>query len=763
MRTLPIDPATAAPVPASEPARPDGWIGRPVPRVEDVRLLRGASRYVSDIAAGTDALHVAFLRSPHPHAAIRSIDVGRAAALPGVALVLTAADLAHLGRPPVDWAPAGMVHEALHPLLAEGRVRYVGEAVAAVVAADRHLARDALEAIEVAYDRLPHVVDQEAALAQCAPILHDAPERSLALRKVRTGGDYARAREAAEVVLTRRIVNNRVAASPLEGRAVLSRFDPVTGHLEHHTSTQLPHVHVHARALAGCLDLPLHRLRLVSPDVGGGFGVKLAFYPEDVVVAEAARRTGRTCFWAESRAESLTSSTHGRDHVADVEMTATRAGVVTGISARIVADLGAYAIGMGPGVPAINAGLTITGPYRIRHVVSEVVLAYTNRAPTGPYRGAGHPESTFMIERMMDELAVELDLDPAEIRRRNFVPAKAMPYRLPLGLSLDGGDYAATLDRALEIAGYDEMRAMRDARRREGRYVGIGIAAYVESSGAGPSMGMSAVGFRRAGHDAAQVVMHADGRVTVFSGGHSHGQGHATALAQIAADALGLPIDDVEVVQGDTASIPFGTGTYNSRTMAVGGSAVLKASRTIRRKLERIAAVRLRARASDLVLAEGAFHVPGSGAGRRAAGAFCRVEERVLGAALQHITGLDRPASPRGETAVALREIAAAVHLGHDLPLGMTPGLDATAIFDPRGMPSSHGAHVVLVEVTRALGHVALLRHVIVDDCGTIINPLLATGQVQGGAAQGIGQALMESAAYGADGQPTGASLMGYA
>ena len=757
MTVQPIDTKTATPVPHVS----DGWIGRPAPRVEDDRLLRGASRYVSDIAAGLDVLHVAFVRSPHPHAEVRSIDAAAAAALPGTVLILTAEDLTHLGDLPADWVPSGMVHEAHHPLLARDRVRYVGEAVAAVVATDRYAARDAVEAVAVDYAPLPHVVDQEAALAPDAPRLHEAPAGNLALRKVRTGGDYERAKARADVVLTRRLTNNRVTAAPMEGRAVLSRYDPVTGHLEHHTSTQLPHVH--ARSLAACLGLPMHRLRLVSPDVGGGFGAKLAFYAEDVVVAEAASRTGRSCYWAQDRVENLTSNTHGRDHVQHVEIAATRDGIITGLHARIVADLGAYALGMGPGVPAINAGLTLTGPYRIRNVISDVTLAYTNRAPTGPYRGAGHPEATFLIERMMDELAVKLGIDPAEIRRRNFVPAGAMPYKLPLGFVLDGGDYAANLDTALSAADYDGLRAMRAEARAEGRHIGIGLATYAESSGAGPSMGMSAVGFRRAGHESARVVMHSDGRVMVFSGAHSHGQGHATSLAQIAAQTLGIAITDVAVVQGDTATVPFGTGTYNSRTIAVGGSAVLRAAEAIRARLMAIAAIKLRARPRDLVLRDGVFRVGRRGPAQAAARRFRQVEERIKDVVLHHVSGLGAMQVTRGAETMTVGEAASEAHLGHDLPLGTAPGLDETIFFDPKDMPSSYATHVSVVEVSPSLGHIALLRHVVVDDCGTVINPMLAAGQVHGGAAQGIGQALMESAAYGADGRPTAASLMGYA
>jgi aerobic carbon-monoxide dehydrogenase large subunit len=728
-------------------------VGRPVRRLEDERLLRGGGRYVSDLIAKSDALRVKVLRSSHAHARILSVEATAARAMPGVMAVLTADDLAGVGDLPCDWVPPGMDVVPLHPILARDRVRYVGEPVAAVAAETAHAAEDALAAIVVVYETLPAVADQEAAIEEGAARLHNAAPGNIGYRYRRSGGEIDRAFAEAEVIVRRRLVNNRVAPAPLEGRVVLSEFDPRAGRLTHYTSSQLPHVH--ARALGQCLDLPLHKLRLVAPDIGGGFGAKLGFYAEDVICALLSMRTGRPCAWAEGRGEAFLATTHGRDQVQYAEVAARRDGRITGLRTRLLADIGAYALGMGPGVPAINTGFSVTGPYDIAHVETEVVGIYTNRTPTGPYRGAGHPEATFLIERMMNELARELALDPAEVRRMNFVPPSAMPHQMPTGWTLDSGDYAANMDTALELAGYRELRARQGTLRAEGRYLGIGLVTFSESSGAAPSIGMGPMGFRRAGHESARVVVHADGRATVFSGAQSTGQGHATSFAQIAADVLGIAPDDVEVVEGDTQAVPFGTGTFNSRSMALGGTAVSEAARKVLDKARKIAAHKLQRRPEDLIYENGVFSpVTHPGVVASVAHVTKRAQDKVVHAVFRRRTGIDLPAMGRDATRVTFADVAHEAHLGHDLPLGMAPGLDETAFFDPADMPFAYGTHIAVVEVDVETGQVALVRHIVVDDCGRIINPLLVEGQVHGGAAQGIGQALMESMAHGVGGEP---------
>src|SRR5215470_8785849 len=737
-------------------------IGCPAERLEDERLLRGSGRYVSDLIATSDALRVKVLRSPHAHARILAIDATVARPLPGVAAVLTADDLAGIGDLPCDWVAPGMDVVPQHPILTRDRVRYAGEPVAAVAAETAHAAEDALAAITVTYEKLPAVADQEVAMKEDAPRLHDAVPSNLAYRYRRTAGDTDRSFAEAEVVVRRRFTNNRVTAAPLEGRAVLSDFDSRTGLLTHHTSSQLPHAH--ARSLGECLGLALHKLRLVAPDIGGGFGAKLGFYAEDVVCAVLSMRTGRSCAWAEGRGESFLATTHGRDQIQYVELAARRDGRMIGLRARLVTDIGAYALGMGPGVPAINTGLSVTGLYRIANVETEVIGVYTNRTPTGPYRGAGHPEASFLIERMVDDLARELALDPAELRRRNFVPSSAMPYRLPTGLTLDSGDYAANMEAALTLAGYAELRQRQTQLRKEGRYLGIGLATISESSGVGPSMAMGAVGFRRAGHESARVVVHADGRATVFCGTQSTGQGHATSLAQIAASVLGIALDDIEVVEGDTLAVPFGTGTFNSRSMAIGGSAVYEAARKVMEKAKKIAAYQLQRRPRDLIYENGVFHITAHAGAQASIAHFGKkFAQKVIRMVFKWRSGLELPVTRRDTEVVTFADIARAAHLGQDLPLGMAPGLEASHFFDPTDMLFDYGTHVAVVEVDPETGHIALLRHVMVDDCGRIINPLLVEGQAHGGAAQGIGQALMEAMVHGDGGEPLVRSYSEYA
>src|SRR5215510_9247341 len=642
-------------------------IGQSVPRVEDERLLRGGSRYVSDLIASSSALRVKVLRSPHAHGRIVHIDDTTSRAMPGVAAVLTTADLVGIKDLPCDWAAPGMDVTPLHPGLARDRVRYVGEPVVVVAAETVHAAEDALAQMKVNYEQLPAIADQEAAMQDGAPRIHDAIAGNIAYRFRRSGGKIDSVLASCEVLLRRRFTNNRVTAAPLEGRAVMSDFDVHKGALTHHTSSQLPHAH--ARFLGHCLGLPLHKLRLLVPDIGGGFGAKLGFYAEDVLCAFLSMRTGRPCAWMEGRSESFLATTHGRDQIQYAELAAQRNGRILGLRTRIIADIGAYAMGMGPGVPAINTGTSTTGQYDIQHAETEVIGVYTNRTPTGPYRGAGHPEASFLIERMVDELARELRLDPVEVRRLNFVRSSSMPHRLATGFTLDSGDYAANMDAALSLAGYAELRQQQKRLRDDGRYLGIGIATLSEGSGAAPSMSMTAVGFGRAGHESARVVVHADGRASVFCGTQSTGQGHSTSLAQIAGSVLGLTLDDIEVVEGDTQAVPFGTGTFNSRSMAIGGSAVYEACRRIMNKVRKIAAYKLRTRPADLIYENGVFHVTAHlGAQASIAHFGKKFAQKVIRMVFKRRSGLELPVIQRDAEAVAFAAVAMQAHTGQDLP-----------------------------------------------------------------------------------------------
>lgn len=734
-------------------SKPAKTIGQSVERTEDKRMVRGLGRYVGDIAGKTDALTMVVLRSAHGFATIKSIDTRSAKAVPGVVAIYTATDIEDLGALPCDWVPPTMTQVPQHPILAKKTVRYVGQPVAVVLAENRHSAIDALESITVDYDVRKPVVGQELAYRNKETQLHSNIEGNIAYHYNRTNGDVDEVLKSADIVLKRRYYNNRITAATLEGRAVLSEFDEITGHILHHTSSQLPHVH--GRALAKCLGFPLHKLRLVSPDVGGGFGAKLGFYAEDVLCAHAAITLKRSVRWIEGRDENFAATTHGRDHMQYVELSATKEGKILGLKVKLVADIGAYAMGMGPGIPAINGGLSLSGPYKIPNADFTVQGVYTNRMPTGPYRGAGHPEASYVLERVMTELATELGLDPRSVRKLNFITPAEMPYRIPTGFGLDSGDFAANLDKASTMAGFDSFADEKKKARANGRYIGHGIAFYTEMSGAAPTLGMFAAGFDRSGHESGRVMMHPDGKVTVYSGSHSQGQGHQTSFAQIAADTLQISFEDIDVVQGDTAAVPFGTGTYNSRSMAVGGTAIHLAARKIIKKATQIAAHKLQCRLEDVDYVEGVFSIkPGSGIKRAMGEKVIQVKAGLRRKIFKKMVRIDLPELKRPDnmTEISLAEVAREAYIGHDLPFKMPHGLDETVFFDPKGMPTAFGTHISVVEVDIETGQIKLLRHLALDDCGNIINPKLAEGQIHGGLAQGIGQALMEQLVYNENG-----------
>lgn len=691
-------------------------IGASLTRFEDERLLRGGGNYVTDVISGANALHVKILRSPHGLARIKKIDLSAAWSLPGVMSILIGDDLQGVATIPCDWVPPGMDHVPEQPILALGLARYAGQPVAAVAAETEEQANAAVELINVTYEPLEALADQESAMAPGAPQLHQHVPDNVAYRFKLEAGDVEQALETSASVVKRRYVNSRVAPASLEGRAVLSSYDRAADFLTHHSTSQRPHFH--AQSLSKCLGLPQNRIRFLVPDIGGAFGVKLAFYPEDVVCAWMSVQLGRPCAWVEGRAESFLGSTQGRDQIQYVELGANADGLLTALRIQVIADLGAYAFGMGPGVPAINTAFSATGQYNIPSADVEVVGVYTNRMPTGPYRGAGHPEATFMIERAMDELAADLNIDPADLRQRNYVTSEQMPYTLLGGLELDTGDYAANLVAALELSNYKSLRNWQAANIAEGRYVGVGLATFSENSGVGPSAGTAASGFRHPGHESARVVINSDASVTLFTGAQDSGQGHATALAQIAGETLGIGSDRIKVVQGNTQTVPTGSGTFNSRTMAVAGSAVYQATQKLLAKMSRFAAHKMGCHADDVTLSLGVFR-----------------------------------SSDESLPPVTIAEAAHAAHFARDLPDDLNSGLDETSFFEPKGMPGSYGSAVAVVEVDVTTGHFALLKFVLVDDCGRLINPLLAEGQVHGGAAQGIGQAMMEGLPFGSKGE----------
>ena len=706
-------------------------MGVRIKRKEDPRLITGIATYVGDMTL-PGMRHVAFVRSPYAHANIRGIDTAAALAHPGVFAVVTGADLAPLCEPmPVatsgesgssDGAPKRYTHHAL----SVDRVRYVGEAVVAVIAASPEVAADAAAEIKVDWEPLPAVVDATQARDAGAPLLFESMTSNVVhtWRHKTDGADAAF--DGAARVVKQRMVSQRLSGVPMEGRAVLAAPDPTTGGVTIWTSTQGPHIS--RDQLAKTLRLPENAIRVVAPEVGGGFGVKIGIYPEDVALAALAREYRTPLRWVETRLEHMAATTHGRAQEAELEAAVQPDGTVTALRMRVLSNLGAYPLALD--VPELTGKMAI-GVYRIPEVDIEIVCVFTNTTPVAAYRGAGRPEAAYYIERLMDMIAGELDLDPIEVRRKNFIPPDAFPYHAPTGQVYDSGEYDRALTKALEISHYNELREEQRQRiedrgsriedspssildPRSSNLLGIGIACYVEMCGFGP-------------YESATVRVEPTGTVTIFTGTSPHGQGGATTFAQIVADQLGAAFDQIVVKHGDTANTPMGMGTMGSRTIAVGGAALVRATAKVRDKARRVAAHILEAATEDIVLHEGRYQVKGA-----------------------------------PDTALTLGQIAKRAY-SDDLPDDIDPGLEATDFFRPPDLVYPFGAHVAVVEVERDTGIVHLRDFFSVDDCGPRISPLLAEGQVHGGLAQGIAQALWEEIVYDENGQLLTGTLMDYA
>jgi carbon-monoxide dehydrogenase large subunit len=676
------------------------YVGSAFRRREDRRLLTGASRFLDDIRLPGMG-HAALVRSPHAHARVVRVDAAAARGLPGVAAVLTAEDLG----PPVPRIPAVPVFPGIgaarHPLLAGGTVRYVGQPVAVVVADSRYAAEDAAEAVRVEYEPLPAVADAGAALDPAAPVLHPALGSNVIFSRDVRSGDAEAAFRGAAVVVEATFEEPRLAGLPMEGRGVVARYDETSDRYEITLSTQSPHG---AReTLAELLGVAADRVRVVAPDVGGGFGVKGIDYPEEALAAILARRLGRPVAWAEDRLENLKTTVQGRGQRARLRAAAAADGTVTAIAGEILADLGAYCYSVTALIPTLTT-LVATGAYRIRNVGLTLRGVATNKTPSGPYRGAGRPEGAYYIERLMDLLAERLGLDPAEIRRRNFIDT--FPYEGATGLVYDSGDYPALLDKALRLSRYEPWRREQARRRREGgALLGIGLATWIETAGGGETW------------ETARLRLKPDGRLSAVTGSSPHGQGLATALGQIVADALGVAPEDVAVLHSDTDAIPEGVGTFASRSLSLGGSAMAQAADAVRRRIVAAAARLLEASPRDIVLDGGRAGVRGV---------------------------------PKGMLSFA--EIAA--RAGEPI--------EADTRFESERVMTPSGAHVAVVEVDPDTGVVTVLAYTAVSDCGRIVNPLLVDGQVHGSVAQGLAQALLEQVAYGEDGQPLTGSLLDY-
>lgn len=712
-------------------------IGASVRRKEDLRFLRGRGRYTDDLSR-PGQLQAWILRSPHAHARILSIDTTAAATMPGVEAVLTAreAEADGLGGVPCGWQVTGkggqVMAEPMHPVLASGKVRHVGDPVAMVVAETKAQARDAAEAILVEYAPLPALPDMAAALAPGAVALHDEAPGNLCFDweigdKAATDAAFAGAHKVVRFETT----NNRLVPNAMEPRAALGEYDPNADEYTLTTTSQNPHV---IRLLMGAfvLKVPEAKLRVVAPDVGGGFGSKIYHYAEEALVTWAARRVGRPVKWTCERSESFLSDAHGRDHVTRAELALDAEGRFLGLRVETLANMGAYLSTFAPAIPTYLSATLLAGCYTTPAIHGQVKAVFTSTVPVDAYRGAGRPETTYLLERLVDVAAKETGIDRIEIRRRNFIRPDQFPYQTPVALQYDSGDYETTLRLALEAADYAGFERRRAEAKARGRLRGIGVSTYLEACGIAPSKLVGQLGARAGLYEVANIRVHPTGSISVFTGTHSHGQGHETTFAQLVAEQLGVPLGLVEIVHGDTGKIPFGMGTYGSRSLAVGGAAMVKAMDKIIAKGRKIAAHLMEASVEDIE-----FGVDEAG------GRF-------------RVAGTDRTKS--------LAEISMAAYVPHDYPIEeLEPGLEETAFYDPKNFTYPGGCHVCEVEIDPETGETQVVNFTACDDVGRVINPMIVEGQIQGGLAQGIGQALLEGTVYDGEGQLLTASLNDYA
>ncbi|HEX6470975.1 MAG TPA: molybdopterin cofactor-binding domain-containing protein [Streptosporangiaceae bacterium] len=689
-------------------------IGNARKRIEDARLITGKTQWTDNIQL-PGMCYVAFLRSPHAHARITNIDVSPAKEVSGVVAAFSGRDFAdEQGSLPCAWpVTEDMVLPDYLPLAIE-EVRFVGEPVAIVVARDRYTAADALEAIEVDYEPLPPVLDMEEAIKEGADLVHSDKGTNKAYTWVFEQGDNEAAWRDAPVVIERRYIQQRLIPSAMEPRAVVCA--PVGDEFTMWSATQIPHIL--RTLLAVVTNIPEHKIRVIAPDVGGGFGSKIGCTAEEVIMLLTARKLGRPVKWTESRSEGNLTVHHGRDQIQDVAIAADRDGRLRGLRVNLLADMGAYMRLVGPGVPLLGAFM-YNAIYKMDALSFTCSGVFTDKTPTDAYRGAGRPEATYAIERLMDELAVELNLDPIEVRRRNWIKHEEFPYTTIAGLTYDSGNYEAATEKALQAFEYDKLRAEQADRRDRGDPVqlGIGVSTYTEMCGIAPSRVLGSLNFGAGGWEHASVRMLATGKVEAVIGTSPHGQGHETTMAQIIADKLGVPWEDVRVLHGDTASAYKGLDTYGSRSLVVGGVAVVNACEKVLEKAKRAAAHLMEASEQDIEFANGEFSVRGA-----------------------------------PETSMPIQDVVFAVNLAHNLPDGMEPSLDSDAAFDPENFSYPHGTHLCAVEVDTETGFVKIRSYVAVDDVGKVINPLIVDGQVHGGLAQGIAQALYEEGVYDADG-----------
>lgn len=705
-------------------------IGARVVRKEDKRFITGKGRYVDDIKL-QGMTHAHFIRSPHAHAKVKKIDSSAALKMPGVVAVLTGQQIVDdkVGNLICGWAitskDGSPMKMGAWPAMAPETVRFVGQAVAVVIADSKNLARDAAEAVVVDYEELPAVADVHAAIKAGAPQLHpEAPGNQVYDWVIGDEGATDAAFAKAANVVKLDVTNNRLAPNAMEPRAAIADYDEAEEHFTLYTTSQNPHV---ARLVLSAFYniAPEHKLRVIAPDVGGGFGSKIFIYPEEMVALWASKKVGRPVKWTGDRTEAFLTDAHGRDHVTHAEMAFDANNRITGLKVKTYANFGAYMSLFSSSVPTYLYATLLSGQYNIPAIHAEVIGVYTNTTPVDAYRGAGRPEASYLIERLMETAARQLKVDPAALRRTNFITQ--FPHQTPVIMAYDVGDFNASLDAAMKAIDYAGFAARKAKAKADGKLRGIGLSCYIEACGIAPSKAVGSLGAGVGLWESAEVRVNPVGTIEILTGSHSHGQGHETTFCQLVSERLGIPISQVSIVHGDTDKVQFGMGTYGSRSAAVGLTAILKAMEKMESKAKKIAAHALEASEADIVIENGEFKV----------------------------TGTDK--------AIALPMVALAAYTAHNLPDGMEPGLKESAFYDPTNFTFPAGTYICELEVDPGTGKTSFVNFVAADDFGRLINPMIVEGQVHGGLVQGIGQALLEHAIYDANGQPVTASFMDYA
>jgi len=711
------------------------YIGQSVKRVEDKRFITGQGRYTDDIVLPR-MVHAYILRSPYAHARIKSIDTSEALAMKGVVAIYTGKDFENINGVPCGWQvnfkDGTTMREPKHPLLVLDKVKHAGDGVAMVVAETKEIAADAAEAIDVKYEVFKAVTNPKEALAPGAPLVHDEFPDNIAF-DWQIGNDKAEvdaAMASAHHITKLDFTNNRVVPNAMEPRSYIGDYDTAYDRYTLYTSTQNPHL-IRLLMCAFVLGIPEHKVRVVGPDVGGGFGSKIYHYTEEALVTWAAKQLRRPIKWTSDRSEAFLTDAHGRDHVSTAEMGFDKDGHIVGLRIKTYANLGAYLSTFASAVPTYLHGTLLQGVYTTPKIHLDMTCVFTHTTAVDAYRGAGRPEATYLLERLMDVSAHEVGIDPAELRFKNFIPpfdgVNQAGYQTQVALQYDSGNYHAVLERGLEMLGYADFKEKQAEARKNGKLLGVGFSTYIEACGIAPSAVVGSLGARAGLLESAQVRVQPTGKVSVYTGSHSHGQGHETSFAQVVADKLGIPLADVEIIHGDSDSVAFGMGTYGSRSLAVGGSAIVKSIEKVLEKGAKIAAHKLECSADDLDFADGKWTVKGT------------------------------------DKSIGFGDVALTAYVPHVYPANLEPGLDFSSFYDPANFTYPFGCHIAVVEVDAETGKVTIKRFVAVDDVGNVINPMIVEGQIHGGLAQGIGQALLEGVIYDENGQLTTGTFMDYA